>query len=394
MKMIKNIIEYLIAISVVPAIMLTVIHVTELKDVRNVQFELLAEEDGIFNVTPGTFSKLRENRRIKNYVIESNYPLITQEEMEKLTWQVGDIKNEIYIDENGQKRMIERVGQVTFDGSENWTDKLRGEMITRFTLSKNHPIYNNYTNNYIVSNDLYLIVSNIDFSLNEFQIAFHENGNIYIGIPNNILGTLSINDYLSQYPLTVTYELKVKNPKTTTITKVWKTPSFVYIYKPIDFIGYGNNDRYIEGTLSISGITGTIEFVTHIVDDKIHMYSPDYTLDELSELLIGKTLIYKLVQPRLVEEYDFSEFRLVFHKNRIRVLFDIDDGHYLWEITNDDKMIPLNGQYDLGNIWTVKFYDYEIQQPLIRKIVLLIPLIVISGILIYMFNIIKKKGFS
>ena len=57
-------------------------------------------------------------------------------------------------------------------------------------------------------------------------------------------------------------------------------------------------------------------------------------------------------------------------------------------------MIPINGQYDLGNVWTVKFYVYEIQQPMIRTLVLLIPLIVISGILIYMYNTLKKKDLS
>src|SRR5690606_4962449 len=120
MKMIKNIIEYLIAISVIPAIVLTVIQVTELKDVRNVQFELLTEEEGEYIITPGTFKKLMENKKIKKYDIESNYPLITQEEMDRATWQVGDIKNEIYIDENGEKRIRENVGRITFDGSENW----------------------------------------------------------------------------------------------------------------------------------------------------------------------------------------------------------------------------------------------------------------------------------
>src|SRR5690606_22900175 len=120
MKMIKNIIEYLIAISVIPAIVLTVIQVTELKDVRNVQFELLTEEEGEYIITPGTFKKLMENKKIKNYDIESNYPLITREEMDRATWQVGDVKNEIYIDENGEKRIRLKVGKITLDGSEEW----------------------------------------------------------------------------------------------------------------------------------------------------------------------------------------------------------------------------------------------------------------------------------
>ena len=109
---------------------------------------------------------------------------------------------------------------------------------------------------------------------------------------------------------------------------------------------------------------------------------------------VGKILIYELSQPRPVEAYDFSKFRLTYDKNRIRVIFDIDDEYYLWEITSDDKMIPINGQYDLGNIWTVKFYVYEIQQPMIRTLVLLIPLIVVSGVLLYMYNKIKEKGLS
>src|SRR5690606_34498702 len=119
MKMIKNIIEYLIAISVIPAIVLTVIQVTELKDVRNVQFELLTEEEGEYIITPGTFEKLMENKKIKNYDIESKYPLITQEEMDRGTWYINDdLKNEIYISENGQKRIRLNVGRIILDGSE------------------------------------------------------------------------------------------------------------------------------------------------------------------------------------------------------------------------------------------------------------------------------------
>src|SRR5690606_13100329 len=70
------------------------------------------------------------------------------------------------------------------------------------------------------------------------------------------------------------------------------------------------------------------------------------------------TITYELAeeQTRPVEVYDFSTFRLVFDKNRIKVLFDIDDGYYLWEITKDDKLIPINGNYVLGDIFTVKFY--------------------------------------
>src|SRR5690606_37165423 len=131
-----------------------------------------------------------------------------------------------------------------------------------------------------------------------------------------------------------------------------------------------------------------------VTDHWIYVYPKGITVTELRNQLVGKTLIYELSQPRPVEVYDFSKFRLTYDKNRIRVVFDIDDEYYLWEITKDDKMIPINGQYDIGGVWTVKFYVYEIQQPLIRTLVLLIPLIVISGLLLYMYNLVKKMGIS
>src|SRR5690606_7994158 len=76
-----------------------------------VQYQLLLEEEGIFNITQGTYEKLVANKRIKNYELESTYPLITQEEMERATWQVDSLKNEIFVDEYGQKRIIMNVGR-------------------------------------------------------------------------------------------------------------------------------------------------------------------------------------------------------------------------------------------------------------------------------------------
>ena len=96
-------------------------------------------------------------------------------------------------------------------------------------------------------------------------------------------------------------------------------------------------------------------------------------------------------EPRLAELYDFSKFKLTYDKNRIRVIFDIDESYYLWEITNDDRLIPINGQHEVGNTWNVKFYVYQIQQPLIRTIVLLIPLIVVSGLLYYLYIVTSKR---
>lgn len=310
MKVIKRLIEYLIAIAVIPAIALTVKSATELKDVKNVQYELLSEEDGVFNITPGTFKKLAEYKRIKNYVLESNYPLITQEEMERATWELDELKNEIYIDENGQKRIRLEVGQIKLDGSEPgwWMSGLHPNNIYIVTvpIPEMQELAGAHPRGYIKEFDVYLR----ETEYYTFPYASSFTGEeLFLTLPPDFLPVMTLDNfknYLSQNPLTITYELAVP-------------------------------------------------------------------------------------QDRPVEVYDFSTFRLVFEKNRIKVLFDIDDGYYLWEITRDDKMIPINGQYDLGNVWTVKFYVYEIQQPLIRNLVLFIPLIVVGGLLAYMM---KKKDLS
>ena len=311
MNVVKRVVEYLIAIAVIPAIVLSVVHVTELKDVRNVSYELLSEEEGVFNITPGTFEKLRENRRIKNYELESNYPLITMEEMDRATWKINDnLKNEIYIDANGEKRIRLNVGRYILDGSETgWWMGPSGDP-NKYAVGVSVPEMNElageFPQGYIKELDIYLSDSE-DYTA-PFKSWF-SSGRLTLVLPADFLPVMNINNfqkYLSENPLTIYYELDVE-------------------------------------------------------------------------------------QDRPVEVYDYSTFRLVFEKNRIKVLFDIDDGYYLWEITNDDKMIPINGQYDLGNIWTVKFHVYEIQQPMIRTLVLLIPLIVISGVLLYMYNMLKKK---
>lgn len=402
MKVIKRVVEYLIAISVIPAIVLSVVHVTELKDVRNVQYELLSEEDGVFNITQGTYEKLVANKRIKNYELESNYPLITQEDMESATWYINDdLKNEIFIDENGVKRISVEVGQIILNGSESWNLgrsssgwKTDGDTIPFYIMNINWShantdfnglALNSLTNEYFESSRI-LITNDIE------GFSFTPNGFIALRLNKNRLATPDVNglrQYLQNNPITVTYELAVKNPNTMIIesSDITVTSDYVRLTRPNDFSG-NSDGLYISGLLTY---TGSYVDKFEVTSNWIHVYPKDITATKLANRMLGKILYYELPQPRPVEVYDFSKFRLVFNKNRIRVVFDIDDGYYLWEITKDDKMIPINGQYDLGNIWTVKFYVYEIQQPLIRNLVLLIPLIVVSGLLLYMM---KKKDLS
>src|SRR5690606_1548692 len=223
------------------------------------------------------------------------------------TWYINDdLKNEIYISENGQKRIRLNVGRIILDGSEPrwWMSQLQEYQgvytyVVTVRIPEMQELAGDFPQGYIKEFDVFFI------DRVAYHTPFHswfKGDELTINLPADFLSEMTLNNfkaYLSQNPLTIDYELAVP-------------------------------------------------------------------------------------QDRPVEVYDFSTFRLVFEKNRIKVLFDIDDGYYLWEITKDDKMIPINGQYDLGNIWTVKFYVYEIQQPLIRSLVLLIPLIVVSGLLVYM----------
>ena len=373
MKMIKNIIEYLIAISVIPAIVLTVVSVTELKDVRNVQYEILSEEEGVFNITTGTYEKIVANKRIKNYELESNYPLITQEEMERATWELGDLKNEIIIDENGEKRIVLQVGKVIIENARITQFYNDGVSIPKPINSLAYGRWSNVPATYYIEG--YRIVTSR--ALESLYVIAKEGQTLE-----------ELQQELTGKPLY--YELAVKNPNTMIIEgrDITITSDYVRIPKPNDFSGNPN------GLL----ITGVFTYEYGYLIDKyevtgnwIYVYPGSVTVEELASRMVGQTLYYELAKPRPVEVYDYSKFRLTYDKNRIRVVFDIDDEYYLWEITKDDKMIPINGQYDLGNIWTVKFYVYEIQQPLIRSLVLLIPLIVISGVLFYMYNMLKKK---
>ena len=395
-KIIKNIISFVFAIGVIPVIIFAVKDITDLKGVKNVQFELLSEEDDNFFITSGTYNKLIENKKIINYDIETNYPLITQEEMDRATWKIDDdLKNEIYIDENGQKRIIERVGKITFDGDEDWIyagSQDAGDTIRFHTNTDYFPHIKGTIDNYVNSFgfDQYdhvdaprsfegiAITGNIRIRINKDRITGYSDG-LSHGEKTELF-----KHFLSQNPLTITYELVVKNPMTKVIesSDLTITPNYVSLIKPNDF---SNNP---EGLLIGSLIDYIDKF--EITTDWIYVYPKDITVAELRDRLVGKTLTYELVQPRHVEVYDFSTFKLTYDKNRIRVLFDIDDEYYLWEITKDDRLIPINGQYDLGNVWTVKYYVYKIQQPLIRSLVLLIPIIFISGLLIYL----KKNNFD
>ena len=379
MKMIKNIIEYLIAISVIPAIVLTVISVTELKDVRNVQFELLSEEGGVFNVTSGTYDRLVENKKIKNYELESNYPLITQEEMDRATWELGDLKNEIIIDENGEKRILLNVGKVIIENPRLPTGKYNdGVIVSKPINSLGYGNWSNWTephypNAYYIEGGYRISTSR---ALQSIYVLAKE-GQTLEELQQELIGKA------------LYYELRIKNPSEMVIEgrDITVTSDYVRIPKPNDFSGNPNGLLITE---VFNNELGYFIDKFEIVNNWIYVYPKEgMTVTELANRMVGKTLYYELVKPRPVEVYDFSKFRLTYDKNKIRMVFDIDDGYYLWEINKDDKMFPINGQYDLGNIWTVKFYVYEIQQPFIRTLVLLIPLIVISGILIYMYNTLK-----
>lgn len=372
MKIIKNIIEYLIAISVIPAIVLTVVSVTELKDVRNVQYELLSEEEGVFSITPGTYEKLVANKRIKNYELESNYPLITQEEMDRATWQVEDLKNEIYIDENGVKRIIVNVGRLILDET-NIRITSDGERV--YVIK---PVDSRGIGRW--ERDPYFIPG--------YNIDQESASNVIFITHDTITDVNELRQSLIGKPLY--YELRVKNPAEKVIENNDLTvmTDYVRMTKPEDFSN--NPTGLLISSLMNPAATDVIDRF-EVTDNWIYVYPKNITVEELANRMVGQTLIYELSQPRPVEVYDFSKFRLVYDKNRIRVIFDIDDSYYLWEITNNDVLIPINGQYDLGGIWTVKFYVYEIQQPMIRTLVLLIPLIVISGVLLYMYNMLKKK---
>lgn len=380
MKVVKRIVEYLIAIAVIPAIALTVKSATELKDVRNVQYELLSEEEGVFNITKGTYEKLVANKRIKNYELESNYPLITQEEMDRATWELGDLKNEIYIDENGEKRIAMYVGKMIIENPRITQFYDDGVSISKPVNSLGYGNWSNWVPPHY-PNDVYYIEGYeivTTRALNAIYVLAKE-GQTLEELQQDLIGK----------PLY--YELRIKNPNTIIIEgrDITVTSDYVSLAKPNDFSGNPNG-------LLISGLfnneLGSFVDKYEVISNWIYVYPKEgITATELASRMVGQTLYYELAKPRPVEVYDYSKFRLVFHKNRIRVTFDVDDGYYLWEITKDDKMIPINGQYDLGNIWTVKFYVYEIQQPLIRNLVLLIPLIVVGGLLAYMM---KKKDLS
>ena len=287
MKMIKNIIEYLFAIAVIPAIVLTVISVTELKDVKTVQYELLSEEDGIFNVTPGTYDRLVENKKIKNYELESNYPLITKEEMDRATWKVGDLENEIYIDNNGQKRIRLNVGQITFDGSDDeiWhaaTVASHSGYFAMFTEIQN-AVVTGRMNSYNAPN------YNYEQFKEATEIAVHyTNTGFYVKVPAT--NATEFKEYLSQNPLTITYELIVKNPNSMIIKRedIFTTSDYVRLTKPNDFSN-NPNGLYIN-------IYEIARF--EVTENWIYVYPSGITVVEgLASRLVGNTLYYELPSP-------------------------------------------------------------------------------------------------
>lgn len=260
----------------------------------------LTIDEPVYHITEATLDSPKEIQLIEG----KSEIIINQEDLDIASWKVDDtLKNEIYTDENGQKRIRENVGRITFNGSENWRvandfgDVLRFIIVGYVNNSKS--INKNYNNG--MSNLFPLVYSTYQYNNEGFQIT--EDGSIYINILKNKLLSLDVNGfkqwlrdrYNEGNPLTVLYELAVKNPNSKVIesSDLYITSDYVRMVKPNDFSNNPNG-------LLISNLMDYVDRF-EITTDWIYVYPKDITVAELGSQLVGKTLTYELAQPRLAK---------------------------------------------------------------------------------------------
>lgn len=252
-------------------------------------------------------------------IIGRSEPILSETDKEILTWKVNDtLKNEL-IDDNGQKRINENVGQVTFDGSQLGTIADLGNTIRIYFTDLLHNF------DYYISSGL---KNNLDLKLNgssedmEGYYLYEPSNRFGIKLSKERLNGQTINEYLSQNPLTVTYELAVKNPKTKVIedgdvidinTTFYNNVDLIYIKKPLDSKIY--NTTNLSGVTKLNGydeliypnnpdnVNNVNKFYTY--NSNFYMYliveKGSYTLSHARDLLRDKTLTYELATPRLAE---------------------------------------------------------------------------------------------
>lgn len=177
--------------------------------------------------------------------------------IQKSQFCVGDVCNRFEIIDD-EYYLIENLAQIILDGSENgwWMSTLQpnGTHTTSVLIPEMQELAGDYPQGYIKELDIFF-VNRSNYSTP--YTSWFNNERFYLILPNDFLPVMTINnfrDYLSQNPLTVTYELETPIQTKVTSSYVLSKNTIFDVFMDFD-IGNVFNNLYnivIQMTLYVS----------------------------------------------------------------------------------------------------------------------------------------------
>ncbi len=261
---------------------------------------------------------------------------LSEEEKKVVNYFVNEtIKNELIYDGVNLPRIEENCNQVIFDGSESWYDfKVNSNNVSMLLdISKINMLFiSSNLPNYKLSSSIFTYrISGI--YENPYQIQFNNVAEAaVITLPITVNNETEFRLYLSQNPLTVTYELAIKNPKTVNSNVL----SNYLLFTEVDYYMYDlpvdikNSDIIVDGVkyqykTSNNGSLLDVGYWMITSTNQLRI------MVEKNKVINNPiTLTYELAEPRLAEVIGLKSVENPIIESVNENLFDIDTMDYNW----------------------------------------------------------------
>lgn len=196
-----------------------------------------------------------------------------------------------------------------------------------------------------------------------------------------------------------TYELAVKNPKTKVIedgdisySSTAGDVIYYIIQLPEDSINVNLTDKFsIEGYSKSTDALGDINDIGKFRSWNASLrrigvgFPLATTLQQAKAELVDKTLTYELATPRLAEAYEIDSIKYTYDPNDKSFNFSINEGYNEFKLLPDNTIQAVTGPQLLDNTYSITYNVYQIDEPMVRNIVEIIPLIYIGVVVVYIF---------
>jgi predicted membrane-bound dolichyl-phosphate-mannose-protein mannosyltransferase len=128
-------------------------------------------------------------------------------------------------------------------------------------------------------------------------------------------------------------------------------------------------------------------------------YSKYNTVSDLTDYTIYKDMIivpngtvltdeyleYQLatLYTRPAETYTITDFKLTYDVITQNFTFNINNGYNIFTVSPDDILTVISGYQYPDNSYTIRYYNYYVNNSYVRDIISIVPLIYIASTLIF-----------